>query len=109
MSSQPVDLFNMFHRLTLESFLQIAFGVELPCIATAPKTDPFMSSFDRIQVIMQSRSVSLIWMLLRFLGLGIEAEGAKRIKEVDNFIDKVIQSRLESDADRPDVVSLLLM
>jgi len=108
MSSQPVDLYNMFHRLTLESFLQIGFGVELPCIVTAPKTDPFMSSFDRIQVIMQYRSVSPIWMLLRSLGLGIEAEAANKINEVDGFIDKVIQSRLESDADRPDVVSLLL-
>eukprot|EP01084_Bolivina_argentea_P068491 124680_1 len=112
-----LDLFELFGRFTLQTFLQSAFGEKLPIIESLPKQHEFCSAFDRLVVLCEQRTIDAFWRLKRFFKIS-EREGKqipKDTKILNNFAHKIIEDRNkkqniydETGIDKHDLLSLFI-
>ncbi|KAJ7514511.1 hypothetical protein O6H91_23G048000 [Diphasiastrum complanatum] len=112
---EPIEMQDLFSRLTLDSICKVGFGVELGVLASALPDNPFAKAFDNANVIVTMRFFDPFWKLKRLLNVGLEASLKKSAKEIDKFIYKVIHSRRseiqasracgKSDQLKPDLLS----
>eukprot|EP01083_Nonionella_stella_P037555 102377_1 len=116
LSGTAMDLFDLFGRFTLQSFIQTAFGERLPMIQSLPNKHPFCESFDRLIVQCNLRFYDLFWKIKRYLKIG-SREGVlipHDKKVLDDFADKIINDRhktaniTESAHEKHDLLSLFL-
>ncbi|GAB9470734.1 Cytochrome p450 [Globisporangium polare] len=121
-SDKPLDLFNLMNRFTIETFAEIAFGVELGCLES--DTDhPFQAAFDSAQRALVYRFMrpAWFWKSQRFLNIGAEAGIKKNIQVIDDTVLGIIAQSLEnrksqsyaglnssSGSGKKDIVSLFL-
>ncbi|KAL2610631.1 hypothetical protein R1flu_029204 [Riccia fluitans] len=78
--------------MTLDSIGKIGFGVKigsLPECLPLPENE-FATAFDRCNEIVTERFIDPFWKIRRFLNIGGEAELAKNIRIIDNFVYEVI-------------------
>jgi len=105
---KPINIFNMYNRMTLDAFVRISFGVDLNCLKKAPDRIPFMDAFDRAQDLILTRSFNPFWRLQRWLKFGVEKQAALDHELIYKFIQTVINDRREGSADEPDLLSLFI-
>ncbi|KAL3692756.1 hypothetical protein R1sor_006407 [Riccia sorocarpa] len=117
---KEIDMQDLYMRLTLDSIGKIGFGVtigSLPDRLPLPE-NAFATAFDRTNEIVTERFINPSWKLQRFLNIGGEAELAKNVEIVDDFVYKVIAKRklerqgrsLKSDTEvkKADIISRFL-
>jgi fatty acid omega-hydroxylase len=92
----PLDLFKVFNRFTIETFVEIAFGVQLECMERE-KDHPFQAAFDSAQQAIFLRFFKPIWLwkLERFLRIGTEYRLRKSVEVIDTFVYKIISEALQ--------------
>eukprot|EP00494_Astrolonche_serrata_P023990 UN24248 len=105
---QPVDMFNMAARLTLQAFSDIAFGAKFPLVRSAPETVPFAEAFDRGFDITMLRFFDPLWPVKRLFGIGEEAKMSKHTKIIKEFMGDIVTQRLQGGTRDNDIVSLFL-
>jgi len=88
-----VDIYDMFNRLTLEAFTQVAFGVPLGTIECAPKEVVFSTSFDEGFQICTKRFFDVTWPIQKLLNIGREKELKKHLKIINEFAKDIIQQK----------------
>lgn len=92
--SQPVDLQDLFFRFTFDSFVQIAFGIDLHCISSE---DPhvFQKSFDEAQQVVFERFISpvFLWKVKRFLQIGSEKNLSACVRSINRFVAELISNQ----------------
>ena len=110
----PVDMQQMFFRLTMDIFAFIAFGEDLSSTMLPPSEDhPFACAFDEVQRCCEKRLYNPLWLPLKWLQL-TEQERAirKGAKVIDAFAAKVIAGKRRSAEDGgqlgPDLLSRFL-
>mmetsp|Transcript_60960 Transcript_60960/g.186059 ORF Transcript_60960/g.186059 Transcript_60960/m.186059 type:complete len:540 (-) Transcript_60960:13-1632(-) len=82
-AQQPVDMFNVLNRFTLDTIGQIGFG---KCIGSLDDpTSPFLHSFDRAQQISFGRFIYPGWRLWRLLRCGPEKESVEHFGRLDAY------------------------
>ncbi|KAL2635094.1 hypothetical protein R1flu_006573 [Riccia fluitans] len=92
---KEIDMQDLYMRLTLDSIGKIGFGVtigSLPDRLPLPENE-FATAFDRTNEIVTERFINPSWKLQRFLRIGGEAELAKNIRIIDDFVYEVIARR----------------
>ncbi|QCD95112.1 Cytochrome P450 [Vigna unguiculata] len=95
-SNNPVDFQELFMKSTLDSVFKIVLGVDLNTIyGTYEEGTQFSNAFDEASAITLYRYVDVFWKLKRFLNIGSEAVLRNRIKEVDDFVYKLITIKTE--------------
>jgi len=83
-------------KSTLDSVFKIVLGVDLNTIyGTYEEGTQFSNAFDEASAITLYRYVDVFWKLKRFLNIGSEAVLRNRIKEVDDFVYKLITIKTE--------------
>lgn len=93
---EPIDMFNMFNRLTLDAFTESAFGYDMKCVSSAPKEVPFMHALDYTQAILIARFlVSDLWRVFRFFGVMWEKLLPDFLKTINELVTSVIEQRLK--------------
>eukprot|EP00757_Euglenozoa_sp_SAG-D1_P004777 gene4777-2350_t len=101
-ASLQIDLASMFMDLTIESFVKIAFGVELGTLDNRNK-DPFSCAFDDAQerCVVRAREYAhpAQWKFKRFFNLGEEKVMADNIAVVDSTIHDIIDKRTNMSDD----------
>ncbi|KAJ7514485.1 hypothetical protein O6H91_23G046000 [Diphasiastrum complanatum] len=112
---EPIEMQDLFSRLTLDSICKVGFGVELGVLAPSLPDNPFAIAFDNVNVIVTMRFSDPFWKLKRLLNVGDEASLKKSAKVIDEFIYRVIHSRRSeiqdsrafqnSDQLKPDLLS----
>ncbi|KAJ7514501.1 hypothetical protein O6H91_23G046900 [Diphasiastrum complanatum] len=112
---KPIEMQDLFSRLTLDSICKVGFGVELGVLAPSLPNNPFAIAFDNVNVIVIMRFFDPFWKLKRLLNVGHEASLKRSAKEIDEFIYRVIDSRRseiqasrafeKSDQLKPDLLS----
>lgn len=92
-SSDPVDIQDIFFRMTIDVFASIAFGVELDS-TLGENQHPFAIAFDEVQNLSQKRFKDPFWRISRFFQ-STQAEKRIRssVKVIDNFASEVIRGR----------------
>ncbi|KAL5746162.1 hypothetical protein ACOSP7_027308 [Xanthoceras sorbifolium] len=106
-SNRSVDIQDLFVKATLDSTFKVIVGVELDVMCgTFEEGTHFSEAFDAARSLISYRAVDVFWKIKRYLNIGSEALLRKRIKVVDEFVYKIINSKIERvqnshDADIP--------
>jgi len=83
-------------KSTLDSVFKIVLGVELDSMCgTYEEGIRFSNAFDEASAITSYRYVDIFWKIKRFLNIGSEAVLRNNMKVIDEFVYKVITSKIE--------------
>lgn len=83
-------------KSTLDSVFKIVLGVELDSMCgTYEEGIRFSNAFDEASSITSYRYVDIFWKIKRFLNIGSEAVLRNNMKVIDEFVYKVITSKIE--------------
>ncbi|KAF7820847.1 cytochrome P450 704C1-like [Senna tora] len=106
MSNQIIEIQDLFFKSTLDSVFKIILGVDLDTMGgTYEDGTKFSSAFDDASGITLLRYVDIFWKIKRFLHIGPEASLGKNIKEVDDFVYKVIKSKTDQRIQKSTTIS----
>lgn len=86
----------LFMRSTLDSIFRAAFGSELDNMCGSNEEGAkFSRAFDDASEMTAWRYVDVLWRIKRALNVGLEAKLKERLRVVDEFVYKLIQSKIE--------------
>ncbi|KAJ9168550.1 hypothetical protein P3X46_020056 [Hevea brasiliensis] len=106
-SNQSMDMQDLFMKSTLDSIFRVAFGVELDSMCGSNEEGViFTNAFDNASAMTLWRYVDVFWKIKRFLNIGSEAALKKNIKVVDDFVYKLINSKIEQMHHLKDNISM---
>ncbi|KAK9293083.1 hypothetical protein L1049_021067 [Liquidambar formosana] len=95
-SKQAIEIQDLFMKSTLDSVFKVVLGVELDTMCgTYEEGTQFSNSFDEASAITMYRYMDCFWKIKRFLNIGSEAVLRDRVKVVDEFVYKLIRSKIE--------------
>ncbi|KAI3631381.1 hypothetical protein MIR68_010871 [Amoeboaphelidium protococcarum] len=101
-----VDLYDLFHRFTLDSFSLIGFGKQLHCLQSYLDGDQgpvaFAAAFDKAQHITALRTMSSIWPITEYFD-GSAQIMRDCVKTINEFSSQCIEERRQDpDKDNKD-------
>ncbi|TPX70539.1 hypothetical protein CcCBS67573_g06476 [Chytriomyces confervae] len=109
-SGLEFDLSDLFFRFTFDSFVKIAFGIDVNSMTSKEKV-PFMEAFDNAQKTVADRVITPLWSYVERL-TGVARTQADDVKTIRDFGISVIQEKRASLGDEPstgnDLLSLLM-
>ncbi|KAJ0042957.1 hypothetical protein Pint_17319 [Pistacia integerrima] len=83
-------------KATLDSVFKVIMGIDLDGLSgTYEEGARFTAAFDTANGLTSFRFVDFFWKIKRFLNIGSEAELRKNIEVVDEFVYKLIKSKIE--------------
>ncbi|XP_039014710.1 cytochrome P450 86B1-like [Hibiscus syriacus] len=90
-----IDLQDVLLRLTFDNVCMIAFGVDPGCLSPGLADIPFAKAFEDATEATLLRFVTpkWVWKTMRYLDLGTEKKLKRSINAVDEFAEKVIETR----------------
>nr|GLL40652.1 cytochrome P450 704C1-like [Ipomoea trifida] len=105
--NKTTDIHDLFMKSTLDSIFRVVFGVELDSMCGSSEEGvKFSSAFDDASAMTLWRYVDIFWKLKKALNIGSEAKLKKSIQIVDDFVFKLIQSKIEQMQNARDDSSL---
>ncbi|KAF7137910.1 hypothetical protein RHSIM_Rhsim07G0024300 [Rhododendron simsii] len=117
-SNQIMDIQDLFMKSTLDSIFKVAFGVELDSMCgSSEEGTQFSNAFDNSSAITLRRYIDVFWSIKKALNIGAEAELKKNIKVINDFVYKLIRSKVkqmdklpndDSSAKKEDILSRFL-
>lgn len=92
----PLDLFQLLNRFTMEAFAEMGFGAQMNCL-DGEDEHPFQTAFDGTQrsIFLRLRRPPLLWKLERWLNIGDEAEFKRCIQVIDSTVLNIINDSLQ--------------
>ncbi|KAH7300169.1 hypothetical protein KP509_24G048000 [Ceratopteris richardii] len=107
-SDNPIDLQDLFMRMTLDSICQVGFGVSLGSLSPELPDIPFAKAFDTVNEIITIRFFNAFWPIERALNIGKEKILKKEVGVLNSFTANIIhQRRLELQGNNRSKVDLL--
>ncbi|KAJ1431390.1 Cytochrome P450 [Sesbania bispinosa] len=95
-SNQPIEVQELFSKSTMDSVFNIVLGVELDTMCgTYEEGTRFSNAFHEASAITILRYIDIFWKIKRFLNIGLEASLKKYVREIDEFVYKIIKSKTE--------------
>lgn len=83
-------------KSTLDSIFKVAFGTELDNMCGSNEEGrSFGDAFDNSSALSLWRYVDVFWRIKKFLNLGSEAALRKNIKIINEFVFKLIHTKIE--------------
>lgn len=83
-------------KSTLDSLFQVAFGTELDSMCGSNEEGKnFGNAFDDSSAMIVWRYVDIFWRIKKFLNIGSEAALKRSTKIVNDFVFKLIRSKME--------------
>jgi fatty acid omega-hydroxylase len=93
-SDQPVDIFNLMNRFTLDTIGEIGFGKAIGSLDDP--SSPFLRSFDKAQQITLMRFINPLWPLFRLFNVGSETERKEHFGRLDEYSRTVVRELQEN-------------
>ncbi|KAI5421415.1 hypothetical protein KIW84_045014 [Lathyrus oleraceus] len=109
MSNTKLEIQDLFMKSTLDSIFKVAFGTELDSMCgTNEEGKNFANAFDSASALTLYRYVDVFWKIKKFLNIGSEAELKKNTQLLNEFIIKLINTRIQQmkNSNGDSVVSL---
>ncbi|KAM4087192.1 hypothetical protein ACJW30_10G159300 [Castanea mollissima] len=95
-SNKTIEIQDLFMKSSLDSVFKIVLGVELDSMCgTYEEGIRFSNAFDEASAITSYRYVDIFWKIKRLLNIGSEAMLRNNMKVIDEFVYKVITSKIE--------------
>ncbi|XP_045822513.1 cytochrome P450 704C1-like [Trifolium pratense] len=95
-SNNTIELQDLFMKSTLDSVFKVILGVELDTMCgTYREGTQFSTAFDEASEAIMFRYVNFLWKVQRFLNIGSEAVLKKSLRVIDDYVYKVITSKIE--------------
>ncbi|XP_057952062.1 cytochrome P450 704C1-like [Malania oleifera] len=95
-SNQLIEIQDLLMKSTLDSIFKIILGVDLDSMCgTNEEGKRFYEAFDEANTRTMYRYVDIVWKIKKLLNIGSEALLRDKIKVVDEFVYKLIQSKIE--------------
>ncbi|KAL2622218.1 hypothetical protein R1flu_002423 [Riccia fluitans] len=112
-SKKPIDMQDLFMRLTLDATCKVGFGVELGCLTPSLPDVPFSRNFDLANELSFHRYIDPFWKLKKVLNVGSEKLLKNCVDAMDEFCYAVIKKRRlelelgqrDGSKDKPDLLS----
>lgn len=83
-------------KSTLDSIFKVAFGVELDSMCgSSEEGAKFGEAFDNASAMTLWRYVDIFWKMKKAFNVGSEAKLKKNIRVIDDFVYKLIQTKVE--------------
>ena len=87
LSVEPeIDINDILGRFTLDTFCEIAFGVNIDSVKTYPETHEFGIAFDDLVKRVDKRTTDAFWKIKRLIGAENETMIAKDNKIIVDFV-----------------------
>ena len=97
-TEQPeVDINDILGRFTLDTFCEIAFGVNINAVESYPESHAFGVAFDELVNRVDWRAGDIIWKLKRALNGGNEAVMARDARIVTDFVNGILDQKLRGE------------
>ena len=84
---------DLVSRMTLDTTVRIAFGVDLGCLAPSLPQVPAAKSYETASTCSFARFSRPFWKVERLLQIGQERDLKKAVAALDSYADEVIQKR----------------
>ncbi|QCE02888.1 Cytochrome P450 [Vigna unguiculata] len=95
-SNSSLEIQDLFMKSTLDSIFQVAFGTELDSMCGSSQEGKiFADAFDASSALTLYRYVDVFWKIKKFLNIGTEAKLRKTTKVLDEFVLKLINTRIQ--------------
>ncbi|GFP86014.1 cytochrome p450 704c1 [Phtheirospermum japonicum] len=95
---RPMDIQELFMKSTLDSIFRVAFGVDLDSMCGSNEEGVrFSRAFDDASAITAWRYVDIMWKIKKALNIGLEAKLKENIRIIDEFVYKLIRSKIEQN------------
>ncbi|RZC57636.1 hypothetical protein C5167_004941 [Papaver somniferum] len=102
-----MDFHDLFLKATLDSTFQVASGIQLDSMCgSSDEGTLFARAFDDSSEMTAWRYVDALWMIKRFLNIGSEAKLKKNVKVIDEFVYKLIHTKIDQMACSPNDASM---
>ncbi|KAG8382216.1 hypothetical protein BUALT_Bualt05G0053600 [Buddleja alternifolia] len=95
LDGKPVDLQDLLLRLTFDNICGLALGKDPETLSAGLPENSFASGFDRATEATLQRFIlpEFIWKFKKWLRLGMEASLSHSLKDVDDYMTNVINTR----------------
>lgn len=97
-SKETMDIQDLFMKSTMDSIFKVGFGVELNSLQGSEEGTRFSEAFDSSSVLIAFRYADPFWKIKKYFNIGSEAELRIHIKIVDDFVYKLINSKIENSS-----------
>lgn len=94
-SNQPVEIQDLFMKAALDSVFEVVLGVDLNSLHGTEGGAEFSKAFDEANEMTCYRYVDISWPIKKFFNIGSEATLRRCMKVVDEFVYKVIESKIK--------------
>lgn len=95
-ANQSVEVQELFMKSTLDSVFKVVLGVDLDSMCgTNERATEFTNAFNEASEITTHRYIDLLWRIKRYFNIGSEARLKILIEVVNEFVYKLIQSKIE--------------
>ncbi|KAH7692448.1 Abieta-7,13-dien-18-ol hydroxylase protein [Dioscorea alata] len=98
-SNESMDIQELFMRATMDSIFEIGFGLELNSLEGQSEGSQFTKAFDNSSEFTMLRYFNPFWKIKRFLNIGSEAKLKENIKVVDDFVYRLIHTKMKQMSD----------
>ncbi|XP_058076082.1 cytochrome P450 86A8-like [Magnolia sinica] len=95
LESKPVDLQDLLLRLTFDNICGLAFGKDPETLSAGLPENGFAMAFDRATEATLQRFIlpEIVWKLKKWLGLGMEVDLGRSLRNIDDYLSRVIEAR----------------
>ncbi|KAJ9561236.1 hypothetical protein OSB04_006396 [Centaurea solstitialis] len=95
-TNQKVDITDLFMKATTDSIFKVGLGIDVDNISCSNEEDiRFSHAFDDANALILRRIVDVSWKIKKALNIGTEAKLKKNIKVIDDFVYKLINTKIE--------------
>ncbi|KAK9101704.1 hypothetical protein Sjap_018958 [Stephania japonica] len=101
-SKSSMDIQDLLMKSTLDSIFKVGFGVELDSTCGSTEGTLFANAFNDSSELTLWRYVDITWPIKKFLNIGSEAKLKKNIKLIDDFMYKLIRTKIEKVSNSKD-------
>ncbi|KAJ4956547.1 hypothetical protein NE237_013330 [Protea cynaroides] len=106
-SNETFNIQDLLMKSTLDSIFKVGFGVELDSMEGSIDGTKFANAFDDSSELTIWRYVDILWPIKKHLNIGSEAALRKNLQVIDNFMYKLINTRIEQNKNSLGDASLL--
>ncbi|MQL82171.1 hypothetical protein Taro_014631 [Colocasia esculenta] len=114
-SQQAIEIQDLFIKASTDSIFEVVCGIELNCLqGSSEERSGFVKALDDANSQINRRFINPFWKIMRFLNTGMEKTLRQNIRVVDDYLYKVIHSKIakmsnktpgESNVDKDDILS----
>eukprot|EP01084_Bolivina_argentea_P246297 412224_1 len=91
LSHEPeIDINDILGRFTLDTFCEIAFGINVNSVQTYPKTHEFGIAFDDLVMRIDKRGGDILWKIKKSLQIGNESYISHDSKIIMDFVNDIL-------------------